>query len=335
MIQDNGAKWKVRKFTDFASNQAMPVGYVHWSISPIVPAGELPLLGGTYDRSFYADLWSWANENGLVISESEWQANVLVDGKCDKFSDGNGSTTFRVPNMGNQLINEVEDYDGLIPVMGNGEALGFSNGSQLFGVSTGSINDERTLQPMLNAYNSVAGSNCTGNRPTAGEYSIGVTTDANASGLCAKLAPKKLSGQWLIVAFGTISNIGNADVGNVMQAVEQVQTGLGTLEQGVGTAIDYIVENYRNGTEWYEVYKSGKVRQGGRVTVATTSSLTSHTITFLYKMPRSNYHVNALQVGASVSIGTGNIGTKTQEATNMVLQQVDMGAGYINWEVEG
>lgn len=28
---------------------------------------------------------------------------------------------------------------------------------------------------------------------------------------------------------------------------------------------DYIVESYRNRTEWYEVYKSGKVRQGGFV----------------------------------------------------------------------
>ena len=26
---------------------------------------------------------------------------------------------------------------------------------------------------------------------------------------------------------------------------------------------DYIVETYRNGSSWYEVYKSGKVRQGG------------------------------------------------------------------------
>ena len=334
MIQDNTTKWKVRKFTDFASNQAMPLGYVHWSISPIVPAGELPLLGGAYDRSLYADLWSWANENGLVISESEWQANVLADGECDKFSEGNGSTTFRVPKLPTTIASDVPSE---VPVVGNGMTVGLmgknSSGQDVY-AGLARENSNYPLTAYKQHYGDPYG---VPNNEAAAEFvtSLGITTDSTKSGIVAQTSATKITGQWLIVAFGAANNIGNADVANVMQAVEQVQTSVGTLEQGVGTAVDYIVESYRNGTEWYEVYKSGKVRQGGRVTLADTGSTVDHTITFLRTMPRSNYHVNALQVGASGSIGSGNIGTKTQTATNMVLQQTAMSSGYINWEVEG
>lgn len=286
MIQDNTTKWKVRKFTDFASNQAMPVGYVHWSISPIVPAGELPLLGGTYDRSLYANLWSWANENGLVISESEWQEDVLESGKCDKFSDGNGSTTFRVPKLPTTITSDVPSE---VPVVGNGVSVGFTNGNNNYGLSGNSTAGGL----YLNAYGVNVGNSISNGTGLTTATPVGLTTDPTKSGIVAKTSATKITGQWLIVAFGVAHNIGEADVANVMQAVEQVQTsvgtleqGVGTLEQGVGTAIDYIIESYRNGTEWYEVYKSGKVRQGGR-----KGANNNVYITFLKPFANTNYTV--------------------------------------------
>ena len=51
---------------------------------------------------------------------------------------------------------------------------------------------------------------------------------------------------------------------------------------------DYIIESYRNGTEWYEVYKSGKVRQGRRV-----NNQNAGTITFLKKFADlPNFYAN-------------------------------------------
>ena len=72
----------------------------------------------------------------------------------------------------------------------------------------------------------------------------------------------------------------------VLQAIEQVQTGLNGVESKLPTDMtDYIVESYRNGTEWYEVYKSGKVRQGGVVYSDTTAT----TVTLLKKFANTNY----------------------------------------------
>lgn len=273
MIQDNSAKWKVRKFTDFASNQALPLGYVHWSISPIVPAGELPLLGGIYDRSLYADLWSWANENGLVISESEWQANILDGGKCDKFSDGNSSTTFRVPKLPNTITTDIADE---LAVKGNGMTLGFTDGTNNYGLQgygyTPSGYDVSPAQLGAGSYGKSVGSSRSG--ASASGITYGVTTDPAKSGIVAEATSSKITGQWLIVAYGTISNIGNLDATNVMKAVEQVQTEVSKHSD----ISDYIIESYRNGTEWYDVYKSGKVRQGG---VQYSTTQVTKTVNFL------------------------------------------------------
>lgn len=323
MIQDNGAKWKVRKFTDFASNQAMPVGYVHWSISPTVPAGELPLLGGTYDRSLYADLWSWANENGLVVSESEWQEIATSNsGNVDKFSNGNGTTTFRVPKLPTTITSDVPSE---VPVVGNGMTLGLTNGNKNGGLYF-YTSDRYEAMSNPNAYGKTAGG--TYNLGSLGIGSVGVTTDGSKSGIVAKTSSTKITGQWLIVAFGTASNVGNADVANVMQAVEQVQSGLGKVD-GIS---DYIIESYRNGTEWYEVYKSGKVRQGG---FCGTTGGSGTTITFLKPFANVDYTLTATVSAEAVYFATGMDRTATSfNFITVSFQGNAIGrAGY--WVAEG
>ena len=252
MITDNTTKWKVRKFTDFASNQAMPLGYVHWSISPIVPAGELPLLGGTYDRRLYADLWSWANENGLVVSEAEWQASVLADGNCDKFSEGNGSTTFRVPKLPTTIASDVPSE---VPVVGNGMAVGMTDGSINAGLHFTNDTWARNY-PIANAYGANVGTSVSKSGGLLdSKKTIGITTDSTKSGIVAKTSATKITGQWLIVAFGVAHNIGEADIANVMQAVEQVQTSLGGVEDKVNN-IKPFMPNYNAGVDITSILKT-------------------------------------------------------------------------------
>lgn len=157
MIQDNTAKWRKKKLSNFAPNNALPVGFMYQHLSSTVPLGSLPLLGGEYDRTLYADLWSWANENGLVVSEAEWQEQASAQGgSCSKFSDGNGSTTFRVPALKCWIkgANGVEEVGGYLEA------------------GLPDINHTHTI------------------------------------------------GMWCIVAYGSISNVGNIDVATAISAIE-------------------------------------------------------------------------------------------------------------------
>ena len=49
----------------------------------------------------------------------------------------------------------------------------------------------------------------------------------------------------------------------MLQGIETVQSNLTATDNKIVGISDYIVESYRNGTEWYKKYKSGWVEQGG------------------------------------------------------------------------
>ncbi|HEI6729945.1 TPA: prophage tail fiber N-terminal domain-containing protein [Yersinia enterocolitica] len=60
-----------------------------------IPDGTAPRDGQELSRALFPDAWAEAQAKGLVITEAEWQADPL---KRMKWSRGNGTTTFRLPD---------------------------------------------------------------------------------------------------------------------------------------------------------------------------------------------------------------------------------------------
>ena len=58
-------------------------------------------FGGEFNREYYPKLWAYLQANpSLVKTEAQWQAEATTNGGiCGFFSNGNGITTFRVPNL--------------------------------------------------------------------------------------------------------------------------------------------------------------------------------------------------------------------------------------------
>ena len=79
----------------------LPVGFEFFQTSPNARVGTLPLNGGVFSRSEYPQLWSWVqSQSGYLIAESEWQNKASKnDGPVPFYSTGDGSTTFRVPDL--------------------------------------------------------------------------------------------------------------------------------------------------------------------------------------------------------------------------------------------
>ena len=112
IITDGTVIWRVQTITS-----GLPVGFQYFQTNPNVPAGSLPLLGGEYSRTTYADLWAWVQtQSGYLLEESAWQAKAAANGgNVPFYSKGDGSTTFRVPALkcwvrGANSINEVGGY---------------------------------------------------------------------------------------------------------------------------------------------------------------------------------------------------------------------------------
>ena len=91
------------------------VGEQWISFDGSIPNGGIPFCGQIVTREMYPDLWNLMNKNGRVKTETDWQAHAEANGgTCPYYSSGDGSTTFRMPNVHHYLragnISEASTY---------------------------------------------------------------------------------------------------------------------------------------------------------------------------------------------------------------------------------
>ena len=78
------------------------IGQIRFSINPNIEPGYLALNGQEVNRDDYPNLWEWVQQQvGFLIEESEWQSiSEAHNGNVGKYSVGDGTSTFRLPNLG-------------------------------------------------------------------------------------------------------------------------------------------------------------------------------------------------------------------------------------------
>lgn len=218
-VKDNTAEWNMMKLAE----TGIPLGFEYFSINPNVPLGSLPLIGGTYSRTLYKDLWDWVQtQTGYLKTESEW--TILFNknnGNVPFYSSGDGSTTFRVPSLkcwvkSGSSINEVGSYleAGLPNITGNIDGL---------------LNDGVTVSESV-----VDGAFLLGGRYTSGngggsyvpyrKTSFNAARCSNIYGNSDTVQPPSIVGLWLVKAFSVISNVGNKDLQSVITRMDEIDT---------------------------------------------------------------------------------------------------------------
>jgi microcystin-dependent protein len=80
-----------------ATSGGVPVGAIFYFPAAVPPTGYLELNGALVSRTTYAALWAYAQSSGnLVATDAAWVAG--------QFSPGDGSTTFRIPDLRDEFI---------------------------------------------------------------------------------------------------------------------------------------------------------------------------------------------------------------------------------------
>lgn len=85
---------------DIISNiQALPIGAILNGYT--IFDNCIVAFGGEFNRADYPKLWAYLQSNPtLVKTQAQWQTEATANGGiCGFFSDGDGTTTFRVPNL--------------------------------------------------------------------------------------------------------------------------------------------------------------------------------------------------------------------------------------------
>lgn len=326
MVVDNTVQWLQLDLRE----TGLPVGFEYFTTNPNIPAGSLPLQGGLYSRLAYLDLWEWVQKQpGYLKTESEWQELAVNNGgNVPFYSSGDGSTTFRVPSLkcwvkSGSSISEVGSYleAGLPNILGS---AGHFN-SLIEYVYSGAMFEKS--------------SKYTNDSNTGGAQAKEIGFDASRSnkiyGNSDTVQPSSIVGMWLVKAYGTVTNVGSTDVANISTGLAQAETRISALETNkvdkAGNA--WVVESYRNGTEWYRVWSDGWIEQGGHATGVSNGFATQ---VLLKPFDNINYSVHVTGY-TSRTESDFNACVKTSSKTNTQFQFIrdDYEDGGVDWYAVG
>ena len=253
----------------------LPVGHEFFTTNPNIPVGCIPLLGGEYSRTAYADLWAWVQtQQGYLIEESAWQAKAAVNGgNVPFYSKGDGTTTFRVPSLkcwvkGANGIEEVGSYLSaglpILPDMSHTHERGTMNiTGKITYITAEDSNISNSEYPTTGAFRWLNESYTQKTPTTSGEGSRDLSFDASRSwtgetssasltrttdiyGNSDTVQPKSIVGMWLVKAYGTVTNVGSTDVAAIAQGLTRVENKLNEAAI-VGTVIPYAGTSLPNG----------------------------------------------------------------------------------------
>ena len=250
---------------------ALPVGSIFASVGRLDDERFTLLDGktisriGTYEAFCNKVVEKVQAGTWKACTEEEFNLEVLETGQCGKFVVSNDYV--RIPKLGNSLCSGV--IDGKIPVIGNGMALGLTNGTDNFGISNGysAAVQNQLMVPSNSIFGKDVGSQNAQQSPTkANNLATGITTDPTKSGIEGKINSVEVFYYMVISTEGQTASV-EIDINKVYEDLNLKAT---TDLSNVDANIDYVVESYQNGTNWYRVYKSGWIEQGGRAEANAT-----------------------------------------------------------------
>ncbi len=84
--------------TAISAIQTFPIGYPMLSYEAY--DFTIVAFGGEFNRADYPKLWEYLEANpSLMLSDADWHTQNNANGMCGLFSSGNGTTSFRTPNL--------------------------------------------------------------------------------------------------------------------------------------------------------------------------------------------------------------------------------------------
>lgn len=84
---------------------ASRVGTIFYVPGTAAPTGSIKANGTLLSRTGFAALWAYAQASGNLVADGAWQAG--------KFSTGDGSTNFRIPDLRGEFIRGWDDSRGV------------------------------------------------------------------------------------------------------------------------------------------------------------------------------------------------------------------------------
>lgn len=158
-------------------------GQVVFQLSNAVPAGWKELNGQALSRASFPALFTHANGGGNIISDTAWLAGNAAGTTDGNYSTGDGSTTFRIPDMRGNFPRGWDDARGVDAgrAIGTGQADAFQ---------------AHTHTSLQSGSATVSPGSATGFAATPTSQATGAATGRTAT----ETRPRNVAGMWLVKA---------------------------------------------------------------------------------------------------------------------------------------
>lgn len=219
--EDNFASYpqKIRQIEGGGSS--LLIGQIISSTLPLTDAGLHLLDGallayGSYSEfiDYMADLYDSGDYTDLFETEADWQTAVTTYGVCGKFVYDSVNNTVRLPKYSNKIY--TKEITSIAPVVGNGKALKFYDGSDTLNLGNrrGYDGTAHFGGNSSNIGNGVSSNNGTN---TVTSYAVGLVTSASDSGVIAQLSniTTSLDGYYYIVLATTTKTDIQVDIDEI------------------------------------------------------------------------------------------------------------------------
>jgi hypothetical protein len=116
LLRGNDGKWQFASIVPAvagATGYPLPVGSLLFTLGNVPLPGCLKLNGSLINRADHPKLWDFANTTGRIVDESVWQN--ASGRQWTAFSRGDGTTTFRVPELRGEFLRMWDDGRGVDP----------------------------------------------------------------------------------------------------------------------------------------------------------------------------------------------------------------------------
>lgn len=212
-ITDGTVIWEVQLMAGAERVDGVKIGTISWQLSTTVDSGDLPLLGGTFDKETYAPLWNYVQTHpDMLVTETEWQQMAESQTSVLKYANTSDSL-FRVPKLLDyargavqESAGEYED-DGLPNIEGVSDIGGFST-KEAF---------PSPLFPAASLVDNTMFSTVTDNNFELATFSFNASKANPIYGNATEVRPKTMLGLYVVKAYSSTTEISDINIQTLLE----------------------------------------------------------------------------------------------------------------------
>lgn len=218
-ITDGTVIWEVQLMAGAERVDGVKVGTISWQLSTTVDSGDLPLLGGTFDKETYAPLWNYVQTHpDMLVTETEWQQMAESQTSVLKYANTSDSL-FRVPKLLDYARGAVQESAGAYQADGLPE-LSLDILYRQDTTSSGVYVEEYGT----NGYTGAAYTNTSGtDEYMQSSNSLGVNAplaavvESSIYGSTTEVRPKTMLGLYVVKAYSSTTEISDINIQTLLE----------------------------------------------------------------------------------------------------------------------